>query len=202
MDPFSLGGHRPYLMDTSDLLTRAQGGNSEACNNLFDRYRKYLEAFLGGRLPRKARSLMETQDLVQEVYIRALPNLNHFVYRGIGSFWAYLRKIALHYIFEVWRSYSNGSKEMPLPEESWLSPAAGDAPPLIGLLEKEQFESYERAVDKLAERKRYAFLMRIELGLDYSTIAKECDYTSADAARMDVRRTIEWLVKEMTDHAA
>lgn len=187
----------PGLLDTSTLLERIRGGESEAYNELFDRYRSRLDVFLRSRLPPSARHLLETQDLVQEVCIRTLPNLERFDYRGIGSFWAYLRKIALNHAAEVWRKYASKLAEERLNQESWRAPAADDAPPLAGLLAREEFETFEGVLHRLSEKKRYALLMRIELGLDFKTISSECDYPSANAARMDVTRTIEAVGREM-----
>ncbi|MEW6744100.1 MAG: sigma-70 family RNA polymerase sigma factor, partial [Planctomycetota bacterium] len=121
------------LLETSDLLERIRSGEGSACDELFLRYRPRLEGFLRARLPLAARGLMETQDLVQEVCLRVLPELMRFRYRGIGSFWGYLRAIALNYVREVWRGYANKKRAEPLPWESWRAPEASGGEPLEGL---------------------------------------------------------------------
>jgi len=190
------------LLETADLLDRIRAGDQEARGDLLQRYRRQLDLFLRARLPVAARGLSETQDIVQDVCIKALPYLDRFEYRGIGSFWAYLRRIALNHLADVWRRFSSGVTGQRLPQETWCAPASPDATPLEGLLDREQFEAFEAVIGNLPERRRYSLLMRIELGLEYGIIAKECEYPSPDAARMDVRRTMEIVGREMAGDAA
>jgi len=62
--------------------------------------------------------------------------------------------------------------------------------------------TFENVIGQLPDRQRHALLMRLELGLKYKIIAEECDYPSPDAARMDVRRTMAAVGREMAGHAA
>lgn len=189
------------LLETGDLISRIRAGEGQAQSELFDRYSYRLNAFMRARLPVAARGLMETQDLVQEVCIRVVPSLEQFDYRGIGSFWAYLRRIALNYVHEVWRKFATRQVQEPLLQESWCAPEAQDSPPLTGLIQKEQFQSFEHALEKLEERKRQALLMRLELGLQYRIIAEECGYSSEDAVRKDIHRNLDRVAMEMESHA-
>ena len=188
------------LHETRHLLGRIRDGDADACGDLFERYRTRLELFLRARLPAPSRSLLETQDLVQETCIKTLPHVDRFQHRGIGSFWAYLRRIALNCINDVWRRNAASFGEIRLTPDSRCAPEAPDSPPLAGLVVKEQFESFERVLEKLPERRRQALLMRLELGLDYRTIADECGFSTANAARMNVQRTIETVGREMARH--
>src|SRR5262245_5586451 len=99
--------HQPsndtFLFATNDLLKRTRAGDREAIEILFRRYRQVLQDFLHKRLPPASRSLLETEDLVQEVLTRAITALPSFEYRGIGSFWAYLRQIGLNHLSEMAR---------------------------------------------------------------------------------------------------
>jgi len=189
------------LQETQELLGRIRDGDADACGALLERYRSRLEIFLRARLSAAARSLLETQDLVQEACIKTLPHVDRFQHRGIGSFWGYLRRIALNCVNDVYRQRAAMNGNCRLPQESWCAPAAPDSPPITGLLVREQFESFEKVLEKQTEKRRHALLMRLELGLDYQTIADECGFPTANAARMDVQRTIESVGKEMADHA-
>jgi len=186
-----------HLIETAVLLDKIRDGDSAAINDLFDRYKLYLAALLKNRLPYTARGIMETQDLVQDVCLKVLPYLNRFKYKGIGSFWSYIRVIAINHTVAVWKSNLKDSKNNRLPDETNLQPPSKESSPLKKLMIQEQYNSFEETIKKLTDRKRFALLMRLELGIDFSTIAQDCGYPSKSAARMDVYRTIKWVSKEM-----
>ena len=50
-----------------------------------DRYLPRLSRWASGRLPRWARDLSDTDDLVQDTLIRSVANLGHFEARGEGA---------------------------------------------------------------------------------------------------------------------
>lgn len=183
------------LLDTPDLLDQIRNGDSEAYNELFDRYTAQLESFVGARLPTNRDNTSDVAELVQEVSIRILPFLGRIEYRGVGSFWACLRETALVCVDEVWRDAAARSKTPAAGERSSDRPGAG---PLL----RSQLIPFESVLNGLREQSRNAFLMRLELGLDYQSIAEECDFPSAAAARNDISRTIETLGREMAHSAA
>lgn len=187
------------LKDTCALLDRLRAGDEDARNGLFERYRPRLDLFLRARLPGRFRALLDTQDLVQEVCVRVLPRLDAFEYRGLGSFWTYLRRIALNQVRDAWNAAAR-RKVVSLPQDSRNAPAAGEATPLFDLLDREEFEAFERVLATIPERRRHALLLRLELDLEFKMIAEECDYPSANAARMDVTRLIERVAREMAAH--
>ncbi len=185
------------LLQTADLLTRARAGDADAKAELFARYRVPLDRFLHARLSSPARALYETDDLVQEVFSRALARLGDFQYRGIGSFWSYLRQIGMNHVIQVSRKYEVPGRAATRPIDTVEAPVADVATPLGALLKKEEIEAFDRALSGVSLEYREVLLMRLELGLDYATIATECGLPSADAARMTVRRAIERVVREM-----
>src|SRR6185503_3205522 len=76
---------------TADLLALARVGDDEALNRLFERHIPLLKRWATGRLPRWARQVADTSDLVQETVIATLRNLPSFEARGEGALQAYLR---------------------------------------------------------------------------------------------------------------
>ncbi len=177
------------LLDTPDLLDQIRSGDSEAYNELFDRYTAQLESFVRARLPRKGDDSPDVADLVQEVSIRILPFLGRIEHRGVGSFWACLRETALVCVDEVWRNAAAVAQRAPDRAEA-------------GQLHRSQLVPFESILGEMPEQSRNAFLMRLELGLDYQSIAEECEFPSAAAARQDISRTIETLGREMADSVA
>ena len=70
------------------------------------------------------------------------------------------------------------------------------------MVRKEELARFDEALVDLDERPRNALLMRLELDLDYATIAGECGYPTPDAARMAVTRVLEQVIRRIADHGA
>ena len=185
------------LSGTADLIAQARAGDEPARAELVQRYREPLASFLHARLSPSARSLFETGDIVQETLTAALLQLERFEFRGIGSFWSYLRRIGLNLIKQEVRR--RGLPMEGTPDPTWIDEAAaasGNGPPST-LLRKERLEAFDAALEGLSEPARSALLLRLELGLSYESVAHECGYPSADAARMAIGRTMARLAQEL-----
>ena len=77
---------RPVGMtNTIELLERFKRGDEEAVSLLVERSIPPLKRWARGRLPQWARSLAETQDLVQNAVLRALPHLKTFEAKHPGA---------------------------------------------------------------------------------------------------------------------
>ena len=86
------------LESTASLLAKVRSGNEPARERLVERYLTALQRWARGRLPRFARDLSDTDDLVQITFLRALDHVDRFEHRKPGSFLAYLRQILLNEI--------------------------------------------------------------------------------------------------------
>ena len=75
-----------------ELVQRAQAGDEMALGRLLARYRPRLRRWASGRLPAQARDLTDTEDLIQDVMLRAFRNLPSFEQRSEWAFQAYLRR--------------------------------------------------------------------------------------------------------------
>jgi RNA polymerase sigma factor (sigma-70 family) len=192
------GSPCPSLLQTRDLLGLVRAGDREAVDALVHRYQPALERLLHARVRGVSRRLLDTTDLVQEVTLRALGALGSFEYRGIGSFWAFLRRIALNHVVEVVRKVQrDGTSRADSADPSQVPPSTEPAP-WLAISRREEFAAFERALAVLSERQRHALLMRIELELPYDVIAAECGFSSAAAARMAIARSLTQLCREMT----
>ena len=141
------------LLGTSELLPRARGGDRMAQQELFDRFAPILQRLLHARLPAHVRGLLETEDLVQEVYSRTLAHLDRFEYRGPGSFWSYLRRVGLNYVGEIVRRHEPGKDPRPVNGSTLdgVDPSSG---PISQLLRLERFSAFERALECLSDTQR------------------------------------------------
>src|SRR5262245_35540101 len=83
---------------TFSLLERARAGDRQAIERLVDRHRAPLQRWASGRLPRWARGMVETQDVVQETLLQTFRRIETFRPDRVGALQAYLRQAVLNRI--------------------------------------------------------------------------------------------------------
>jgi RNA polymerase sigma-70 factor (ECF subfamily) len=186
---------RPVGMtNTIELLERFKQGDEGAVSLLVERSIPPLKRWARGRLPHWARSLAETQDLVQNAVLRALPHLKTFEARHPGALQAYLRQAVDNHIRDEIRKVKVRPVAMLLSEEQ---PDEGPSP-LERAIGQQGIERYEAALQTLRPIDREAIIARCELQQSYEEIAIALNKPSADAARMAVVRALKSLVKAMS----
>ena len=168
-----------------ELVQRAQRGDSTALDALLERYRPRLRRWAHGRMPRSARDMTDTEDLVQEAMIGTFRNFKNFTQRGDWALQAYLRRAVMNRIRDELRRAGARLTRVDLDDV----PTA-DVSPLEAVIGGELFARYEHALEALDEKDREAVIARIELGCSYKEIAVLVDKPSADAARMTVSRAL------------
>jgi len=183
------------LTSTIDLLDRFKHGDEQAVALLVERSLPPLKRWARGRLPQWARGLAETQDLVQDAVMRALPRLKTFDARHPGALQAYLRQAITNHIRDEIRKVN----ARPTPTELRDSHAGGGPSPLEEAIGREGLERYEAALEALRPADREAIIARLELQQSYEEIAIAIGKPSAAAARMAVVRAVKALIKAMDD---
>jgi RNA polymerase sigma-70 factor (ECF subfamily) len=184
----------PALDDsTLTLLRLATSGDREAVDRLFARYAPALQRWARGRLPRWARDIADTNDLVQETLLQTFRGLDRFDYRGEGALYAYLRQGVMNRIREELRRHGRR------PAREVLESGVEDVgvSPLEGAITREGVERYETALATLDPADREAIIARLELGLTHQEIAEALGKPSPDAARMMVARAMVQLARAM-----
>ena len=83
------------------LIERARGKDESALNELLDVHTRRLLESVRSDLGDRLRQRLESQDVMQQVYLDALKGIEGFVDRGEGSFFAWLRRIAVNRICDV-----------------------------------------------------------------------------------------------------
>ena len=187
------GGEGSPLLATSELLRLAKQGDSRARDVLLARYIPRLARWASGRLPLYARSLLDTQDLVQETLVRVLEGLDRIEVRGPGGFQAYVRQAVLNRIKDQvrWAARRPGPEGVP---EEIRDPAPS---PLEHAIGADVLARYERALERLDEDDRQLLHLRIELDFDYQEIATMTGRPSRDATRMAIQRALARLAEAM-----
>ena len=187
------GGPRPDLEATFDLLHRAQEGDGDALEALFERYLPRLRVWAHNWLPYGARDLSETDDLVQEVFIRMLSRLEYFEDRGQGAFRAYLQKALKNRVRDEMRR----AQRKPHMDHTLSGQEDGGVSAVEKAIGRENVARYEAALERVPSQYRAAIFHRFELGFTYQELADALRVPSADAARMLVQRGLKKLSEEM-----
>jgi RNA polymerase sigma-70 factor (ECF subfamily) len=183
------------LESTASLLEKVRRGEGDARDRLIRRYWPRFHGWAHGRLPRSARDLADTDDLVQECFVKAMTALHRFEPRHEGAFLAYLRRILKNRICDEIRRNSIRLKREPIPDDL----PDVDPTPLEELIGRETLEAYESALMQLNEMQREAVLLSIELGFTHQEVAEAIGCPTANAARMVVSRALVRMAEIMRD---
>lgn len=182
------------LESSFELIERAQDGDSSALEQLLARYRPRLHRWASGRLPRYAREMTDTEDLVQEALIGTFRNFRDFEQRGEWALQAYLRRAVMNRVRDELRRFETRPPHGAIPDQALSS----ELSPLQVAMGAETFARYEAALGHLSDAEREAVIARIELGCSYQEIAALLDKPTADAARMTISRALARLAELMT----
>ncbi|HJU42891.1 MAG TPA: RNA polymerase sigma factor [Vicinamibacterales bacterium] len=178
---------------TFHLIERARAGDQQALERLFDRHLKPLQRWARGRLPKWARDLAETDDLVQDTLLQTFKRIEDFEPRRVGALQAYLRQAVLNRVRNELRRKGRQPHATDLDGieiESLESP-------LEQAIGREAVERYEAALDRLTAEEREAIIARVEMGYSYDELAEALGKPTPDAARKAARRALVRLAEEM-----
>ena len=182
---------------TQQLLDRARAGDVGALDRLFARHLAPLRRWASGRLPRWARDVADTQDLVQDTMLQVFKRVDSFEARGEGALQAYLRQAMLNRIRNEFRTHRRRPGLAPIDEDV---PAVHTSP-LEHAIRQEQLDRYDAAMARLGEPERDLIVARVELGLTYEEMAEALGKPSWNAARMATARALLRLAAELKHDA-
>lgn len=178
---------------TADLLARVRRGEPGALQRLVETYRPVLLRWAHGRLPVRARGLLETQDVVQVCLVNVLRRVDTFDPSRPGAFLAYLRQSLLNQL----RNEVRNAGRRPFGDEVTEGQADERPSPLEQAIGRETLRAYEQALEELPENQREAVVLRVEMGLPHAEIATLVGYPTANAARMAVSRGLARLATRL-----
>lgn len=187
-------GANTSLASTSELLDRIRDGDPDARDLLVARYLPLLRTWAHGRLPSRARGLVETDDLVQVTLLRTLDHMHEFETRREGAFVAYLRRALMNTLRNEIRRASYRVAE---PIDDNLADRTSLIEQMMG---KEIVDAYETGLARMPETLQEAVILKLEFGYGYREIAEAIGSPSADAARMLVSRALLKLSRAMDAH--
>ena len=189
--------HRSDYMaqESVELLGLVQTGDAIALDVLCQRYLPVLQRWASGRLPRRARDLVETGDIVQETVIRMLRQIDRFEVRRDGALLAYLRSGIMNRIRDEARRVGRQPAQVDVDE---VVTTDGGPSPLEELIGGQALSAYETALMQLRDSDREAIIGRLELDLSFEELARALGKESANTARMTFNRALLRLAEGMS----
>jgi RNA polymerase sigma-70 factor (ECF subfamily) len=188
---------RAALETSLELVRRARDGDELALERLCARYLPRLRRWAHGRTPERRRSLLDTDDLVQNTLMRTVNRIHDFEGAHEGAFQVYVRQVLLNQVRDQLR------RQMRTPDQDTaLELDEAEHPgmsPLEEAIGQDTVDRYEAAMARLRSEEREAIVARVEMGYSYAEVAEALGKPSADAARMAVGRALRSLAKEMGD---
>lgn len=178
---------------TFHLIERARAGDQQALERLFARHVQPLQRWASGRLPKWARDLADTDDLVQDTLLQTFKRIEDFEPRRVGALQAYLRQAVLNRIRNELRRKGRQPHATDLDDIEVESVES----PLEQAIGREAVERYERALQRLTAEEREAIIARVEMGYSYQELAEALDKPTPDAARKAAHRALVRLAEEM-----
>jgi RNA polymerase sigma factor (sigma-70 family) len=171
------------------ILDRARQGDRAAAGILLERAIPVVRRWARGRLPPMARAEANTEDVVQDAVLRALPRIARFRHDTVGSLQAYLRTIVMNRVRDLIRTSKRHGTAIAVDAE----PLADDEPsPLELAMRRQNVDRFLAGLQRLKPEDRQLIIWRIELGWSVDDIAVRLGKTTA-ATRMSIRRAIQRL---------
>jgi len=181
------------LESTFELIERARAGDQESLERLMARHLGPLRRFVSGRLPRWARDLSDTDDLVQDTLLKTFKRIDDFDVRGPGALQAYLRQAVINRLRDELRR--KGRAPVLVDQDDVDLPADGS--PLEEAIGREAFERYRAALTRLRPEEREAIIARVEMDYSYAELAEILGKPTPEAARKAAQRALLRLAEEM-----
>jgi len=189
----SAHGVPPDDSTSARLLQRAQRGDRQALEELFERLRHSLRRWARGRLPQWARQRADTSDVTQQSLVETLERIDTLEPRRQKALQSYLRRAIMNRIRDEMRWAARRR-----PGDA-VDPVDLTAPDSVfdQAVDAEQMSRYRVALGRLDPGDRELIVGSLELGYTYEQIALATDRKSADAARVAIRRALLRLAAEM-----
>jgi RNA polymerase sigma-70 factor (ECF subfamily) len=181
------------LDSTAVLIQRVREGDKDSLERLIQRHLAPLRRYVSGRLPRWARDLADTDDLVQDTLLRTFSKMDSFEVRGVGALQAYLRQAVMNRLRDELRRKGRAPAFVDVDEQHLV----GQGSPLAEAIGAAAAARYVAALAKLEPEEREAIIGRVEMEYSYADLAEVLGKPTADAARKAARRALLRLAEEM-----
>lgn len=162
------------------LATRIRNGDIDAFEELVEKYKNKLFSFL----IKMTYSRQDSEEILQEVFIRAFNNINKYDDRWMFSTWLY--RIAIN----TYRSYMKRTKKfktIPIDDIVIHRNSTVEGNPEDAYERNEKRHEVISLIKKLNEKQRIPLILKYVKGFSYTEIGKVMGI-SKEAAKMKILR--------------
>ncbi len=183
------------------LIDRARGRDEEALEQLLSVHAQRLLESVRAELGERLRRRLESQDVMQQVYLDALRDIERFENRGDDAFFQWLRRIAINRICDADRRGFQAAKRRGEVRAADLGPDGS----MAGLIEAirepgarpslaaglgEEVALLERALGQLSEEHRQVIELRYFRQLNVAETAARMERSERAVRSLCVRALI------------
>lgn len=192
---------------TSLYVRDALGGDAASLEWVIRRFGPALRAQAEYRLDRRLRAQIDPADLVNDVWVRALPSLREFSVEGPRStppFLRFLSQILLRQVNNLYRKHLRGKPALVSRDDSLAGlpePLIESARVISGLVRSEEQTEVERAMRSLGDEDREVLVLR---GIEQNSTAEIAVLFGVKANTISVRyrRALERLRRLLPNSVA
>jgi len=193
-----------------ELVERAQDGDLEAYNRIFERYYDRVLRICRIRLGPHMRKLVDAEDILQETFIAAIRTFERFEMRHEASLIAWLSRLAENKIREA-VDYHHAQKRDKRREKVFthisakmasgslqFDPPASIMMPGDRVAQDELLAVMEECMQELTDTHREVILLRLYAKGDWAWVAEQIGRPTEGAARELFRRAKMALINKVS----
>src|SRR5579864_2188984 len=180
---------------TRSLLRRGRHGDYQALDDLFGRILSRVGRWAHGRLPKAARDLGDTADVVQDAAVGVWKRIDALRLERPGDLDAYIRQAVRNRIHDEARRLMR--RAPPVHVDEGIPDLSPSPHRLEVTLCRELLTERRVSLVPLSSEEREILVARFEFGYSYEEIAGLMSKPSAAAARMAVNRILDRLRAEL-----
>jgi RNA polymerase sigma-70 factor, ECF subfamily len=185
----------------AQLISRARQRDATALTQLLDVHSQRLLESIRAELGERVRQRLESQDVMQQVYLDALRDIDRFVDLGQDSFFRWLRRIAVNRICDVDRKAFQTTKRGGEIRQADIAPdnpmlrlldelAGSRTSPGTAVDRADRYRMLAHALDQLGDDQREVVRLRYLTQLSVSETAAKMDRTERAVRSLCVRALI------------
>lgn len=185
--------------EPDDWLAAARAGSQEALGQALESCRRYLLQIARQEIDPSLQAKGGASDIVQETFLEAQRDFDHFQGQSDGELRAWLRQLLLHHLYKLARRYRDTQKRSAGRELPLEAAAAVNGSPVtasVQAMAQEQAEVIRQALGRLPEDYRQVIVWRYQEHRSFEEMAERLNRT-VPAVRKLWARALERLQQEM-----
>ncbi len=164
------------LTNIEDLVSMAQRGDSHAFSLLYQEYVRPIYQYIYMRVDKNTE---QAEDLTQEVFLKALDNLQKYRYRG-KPFTSWLYRIAHNLVIDYYR-HANKNHASPITETMVM---VSEENPVSAVERSAELNELKKAIEKLPPQQKEVISLRFINGLSIAETAEIIGKTGGNVKKL------------------